>query len=83
MGKEALLAGCRCLISNKAGSCCLIEDGVNGYVFDPYHIDELTSYMLKIKQIRMSKKISNGLRPSLMAIHYNDYMEQLIDNIAK
>lgn len=38
---EALLGGCRCLISKKAGSHCLIEKGVNGDIFDPYNLDEI------------------------------------------
>ena len=44
---EALLAGCKGLISNKAGSQCLIENGVNGYTFNPMDIDDISNKMLK------------------------------------
>lgn len=40
---EALLHGCTCLVSNRAGSCCIIEEGVNGYVINPLDSEELRS----------------------------------------
>ena len=42
---EALASGKPVLCSKYAGSSELIEPGVNGFVFDPRHPDELTQYM--------------------------------------
>ena len=42
---EALVAGCWCLISDKTGSSCLIENGINGFTFNPMNVDELSDKM--------------------------------------
>lgn len=73
---EALLAGCYCCISSNAGSACLIEDGVNGYTFNPYNAGEL------------AKKISNLLRKdkkedSLMPNSFDTYMQELSQHLNK
>ena len=67
---EALLAGCYCCISSNAGSACLIENGVNGYTFNPYNAEELAkkiSYLL-----RREKK-----EESLMPNSFDTYMQEL------
>lgn len=45
---EALVAGCTCLVSQRAGSNCLIQDGLNGYVFNPLCEQELIAGMEKV-----------------------------------
>ncbi len=42
---EALLNGCNCVISDRAGSSCLIEEGVNGFVFSPSVSGDLVEKM--------------------------------------
>lgn len=78
---EALLGGCRCLISKNAGSQCLIKTGVNGDVFDPYELNEIKE---KIEQ--ELKKVSPVTLPlkkreSLMTIKFGDMLDNVLTNI--
>lgn len=73
---EALLAGCWCLISNKAGSQCLIENDVNGYIFDPGNVNELANKMQL--SIRKASGVENGERPSRMLISYEEIISDLL-----
>lgn len=75
---EALLAGCRCLISKKAGSSCLIEDGKNGYVFDPDNEEDLIKKMNRILQMPAVKKNNDGTKEQLMCVSYKEMMDSLI-----
>lgn len=76
---EALLAGCWCLISNKAGSSCLIEEGVNGNTFDPMDVDDLA------RKMELSLSHANGAtldkRNSRMLITYQKRMQELIEHL--
>ena len=77
---EALLAGCFALVSNKAGSSCLVEEGVNGYTFSPMNVEELAQKMGKISAL-LSTKEKDGLKKNMMQISYSDYMNKLIKAI--
>ena len=76
---EALLAGCRCLVSNKAGSSCLIRPGVNGDTFNPYDIAELSLKMLK--EAENPNGYNGKLKDCLMLEHYHDLMTGLINHL--
>lgn len=77
---EALLAGCKCLISCKAGSQCLVENGKNGYTFPPMDINELAA---KMKQaIDECLPITfQTLRPSQMLFSYKRAINSLIQHL--
>jgi glycosyltransferase involved in cell wall biosynthesis len=46
---EAMACGLPVLVSNRCGCAPdLVQDGVNGFTFDPYDVDELTGLMFKI-----------------------------------
>ena len=77
---EALLAGCWCLISNKAGSQCLVEEGVNGYTFNPMDEDELVEKMEKVRS-NMIIDETEKLRPNLMRVDYGERMTNLINTL--
>ncbi|MGN1215930.1 MAG: glycosyltransferase [Candidatus Cryptobacteroides sp.] len=62
---EALLQGCRCVISNRAGSACLIEEGVNGWLCDPSSVEDIRNKILK------AAAIPNPSRASLMKVSFN------------
>lgn len=51
---EALLFGCNCCISEKAGSACLIEEGVNGYTCNPNSTDDIANAIKKALQLKRS-----------------------------
>ena len=73
---EALLAGCWCLISNKAGSQCLIENDINGYIFDPTNVNELANKM----QLSICKLggVMNKEKPSRMLLTYDETIHNLL-----
>lgn len=73
---EALLAGCMCVISKHAGSSCLIEEGVNGYTFNPYSADDLIQCIEKCK---CNPAISN--HDSKMQVSFIERMNNLISRL--
>lgn len=54
---EALVAGCKVLISKDAGSNCLVRDGKNGYIIDSHHeanfIEKLKLAFYSMKPLKM------------------------------
>lgn len=68
---EALLAGCMCVISKNAGSSCLIEDGINGYTFNPYSTEEL------VQAIERCNSIPNTQKTSKMQVSFIERMNNL------
>ena len=77
---EALLAGCYALVSNKAGSSCLIEDGVNGFTFSPMDEERLSSLMQEVSSLPIEYDVS-GLKKNKMLVSYNTYMNMLISRL--
>ncbi len=74
---EALLAGCWSIISNKAGSQCLVEDNKNGYTFNPMDVNELVHKMrLSIKRLEVLTDVR--LKENLMLVDYHERMKNLI-----
>jgi glycosyltransferase involved in cell wall biosynthesis len=46
---EAMASGLPVLVSNRCGCAAdLVQDGVNGYTFDPYNIEQLAHLMFKL-----------------------------------
>lgn len=74
---EALLAGCMCVISKNAGSSCLIRNGVNGYTFSPYSVDEL------VQAIEKCETNSNLHNTSNMLVSFTKLMEDLTNKLNK
>lgn len=77
---EALLAGCKGLISNKAGSQCLIENGKNGFTFEPTNVSELVMLMKRVMENSLPNAFST-LRPSLMPFTYSTILNNLIQQL--
>lgn len=76
---EALILGCRCLVSSYAGSCSLISDGVNGNVFNPYDLAELTS-LLRKNNYKVNRTVE-GYKACLMEKTFNDYYSDLVKSL--
>ena len=74
---EALLAGCYALVSNKAGSSCLIEDGVNGFTFSPKDEKRLSSLMQDVSHLPIEHDES-GLKKNKMLVSYDAYMQNML-----
>lgn len=78
---EALMGGCTCIISQRAGSNCLIEQGENGYVFAPCNKQELENILYKsIKETKL-RNYPLKLRKNKMKHNFNEYFSHLLKNI--
>lgn len=74
---EALIAGCFCLVSDKAGSNTLIEDGYNGYVL---HTKNKSDFIQKlgISLENISKKECIVLKDNMMKKSFVSYIQKMI-----
>lgn len=78
---EALLGGCFCLISNNAGSKCLIKDGVNGYTFDPYDDEKFANMLRRSFNDIPIRQYPLLLRGNRMMNSFKYYFNNLINKI--
>ncbi len=80
---EALISGCKVLVSKNAGSKCLVEDGVNGYHIDPNDKNELINKLIKISSEISSEKLiaTEKLKKSLVIKDFKTLTEELIRKI--
>jgi len=70
---EALLAGCRVVVSEKAGSACMVDEH-NGEIINPFKIDEVASALdRQLQKCFPRKEIT--YRPHLMGLEFDDRME--------
>lgn len=77
---EALLAGCKVLVSNNAGSKCLVENCTNGYKFNPNDVNEISDKMLLISnEVEPLKKVA--LKQNVMQHRYEDLIDKIIEYI--
>lgn len=77
---EALLAGCKSLVSCRAGSSCLIEEGKNGYTFDPTDVNDLAAKLKKLNA-KVQPATFDMLRSSQMKQTYGASMQGLIHHL--
>lgn len=76
---EALIAGCTCLVSQNAGSACLIN-GDNGRIIDPYDVDSMATIIDETMQaIKVRKEIT--LRPCKMAFTFEETIDRVINEL--
>lgn len=73
---EALLGGCNCVISKLAGSACLIKEGVNGFLTDPYSVEDIAKQIDKACQLPI-----DSARLSKMFITFADAMKSMEEEI--
>lgn len=77
---EALVYGCFAVVSNKAGSNCLIKNGINGFVFSPDSENELCMLLRQAKE--KIKHTQNYLpKPNLMQETYKDFFDKLTKSL--
>lgn len=80
---EALIGGCFSLVSQKAGSNCLIEEGVNGHTFNPYKKEELIRILQNSFDDIPLRKYPLELRETKMKHQFYQYIRDLILNSEK
>lgn len=77
---EALLAGCYALVSRNAGSACLIQEGINGFTFDPMDVEGLAQRMREVLQLPKVQEV-DGMKESQMRISYQECIQRLITHL--
>lgn len=78
---EALLGGCWSIISEKAGSQCLIEEGINGNLINP---DDKEGFFTKLSDalnLQSNIQLPLKLRDNLMRVSFEDAIAYLIEKI--
>lgn len=75
---EALMAGCRCLVSERAGSSSLIKEGYNGYIFNPLDENELIYKLsMLVDEVAVTPSVQE-IKPCLMNTTFNEEFNKLI-----
>lgn len=69
---EALLCGCNCCISEVAGSACLIDQGMNGYLCSPLSVEDIADKISKTCGLSL-----NDGRQSKMKYRFEEVMEEM------
>ena len=81
---EALQGGCRCLISELAGSQCLIKEGINGRTFNPHDKKTFTTLLAtEIKNISTPVKLPLKQRKNMMPQRFDQLINNVIQLIEK
>lgn len=76
---EALISGCECLISENAGSACLIDE-TNGKTFNPYDIDMMAKIIDEtMKKVHYRNEIT--VRPCKVKILFEETMNRVIEEL--
>lgn len=57
--EEALYFGLPVIVSNNCGACELIENGINGFLINPYDLDEMKKIILNINEDIFLKLVKN------------------------
>lgn len=78
---EALVGGCLGLISQKAGSNCLIIEGVNGYTFNPQNTKDFEEKLCKCMSTIHRRTYPLHLRENKMTHNFKYYFNQLINKL--
>ena len=75
---EALMAGAKVVVSRKAGSSALVQEGVNGYVVDPDDTRAMTDCIdTLLKEVPAGRPLS--LRENLLPCRFEDSMNTLLE----
>ncbi len=76
---EALLAGCRVVISRRAGSSCLVDE-TNGELINPMDVEGIASAIdRQMEQTKVPNLIQT--RKSLMTVSFQERMNSLLDRM--
>lgn len=79
---EALLAGSWSIVSEYAGSQCLIVDGVNGFVINPYETESVRDKIILSMEKTSAINLPLSMKPDLMTYDFEKMMDNLISQIS-
>lgn len=78
---EALMAGCRVLLSEAAGSECLIKDGVNGYMISPGNCESMCQKIIRMSNEIQPLEVPLRVKDDKMLHTFDFYKSELINAI--
>ena len=78
---EAMLGGCKCLVSVNAGSQSLVTEGINGFTFSPYNSEELTDLIDQICHNERPLENIAYLRQSMMTKSFSALITPVIEHL--
>lgn len=78
---EALMAGAKVIISDRAGSTSLVREGENGYIVNPLVPGDLTRRMAALLET-VSPGRPIQLRENLLPYRFEDCISSLIDSLS-
>lgn len=78
---EALLCGCNCCISEVAGSACLIEDGKNGCLCNPFESDDIARGLTKVGSMPIDMERKSKMKYEFNAV-MNDLRKHLMESFS-
>lgn len=76
---EALLAGCRMIVSEKAGSSCLVNK-TNGEIVDPMNVEGMASAIDRQMALNPVPDL-NSMRGSLMTVSFEERINNLVEKL--
>ena len=80
---EALMSGCKCVVSQRAGSSCLVQEGVNGYCFDPLDVQIFKTRLEVLLQQVDGEHDLSSIKPSMMRTSFEYEFGKVLDAIKK
>lgn len=78
---EALLAGCKAIISNRAGSSCLIKENLNGLLINPLDSNDIEHCIRTCMAEVAPLSTPLHIRKNLMQENFNDLFQELLNVI--
>lgn len=78
---EALVSGCSAIVSDVAGSSCLVENGLNGFVVNPLAEEEYIDRMKALFAGETPLRCPLYVRPSRLAVSFSERMEKLTQTL--
>lgn len=78
---EALIGGCFTLVSGLAGSNCLIENGVNGFTFNPYDENEFSTRLATAISETPIRSYPLSLKASKNIYSFDFYIKEVIKSL--
>jgi glycosyltransferase involved in cell wall biosynthesis len=82
---EAMAASLPVLVSSRCGcSHDLVEDGKNGFVFDPFDVDSIADTLARFARLPDAKRAAMGVRSREIISHWGlDHFVQGFDTAAR
>lgn len=78
---EALAAGTPVLCSKYAGACCLLENGINGFIFDPRNPRQFRETLLRVHQTKRMEAMRSNCLATARTWQWPDYRAKLAESI--